>query len=213
MIDFIFLKRVVFLGSALFFVSLISACTPNAANDSDLRQMSTPPQLETRDYRIRPMDMIRFEMFQEPENRGEYRVSGDGNITLYLLGPVKVAGLTLREAKAKIEEDYRNAAYYVNPQVSLQIVSYAERRVYVDGFVGAVGPVLMPMEENLTLIRAITAARGLLPRASRTNVILVRKTDGEDKTYIINLKEIQEGNAQDILLQEGDKIYVQDSKI
>ncbi len=192
---------------------LISACTNNAGTGSDLRQTSTPPQLETRDYRIRPMDMIRFEMFQEPENRGEYRVSGDGNITLYLLGPVKIAGLTLREAKEKIEENYKNASYYVNPQVSLQIVSYAERRVYVDGFVGAVGPVLMPMEEDLTLIRAITAARGLLPRASRTNVILVRKTEGEDKTYVINLKEIQEGNAPDILLQEGDKIYVQDSKI
>lgn len=199
--------------ATLFFVSLITACVNDTGRISDLRKTSTPPKLETRDYRIRPMDMIRFEMFQEPENRGEYRVSGDGNITLYLLGPVKVAGLTLREAKEKIENDYRGAAYYVNPQVSLQIVSYAERRVYVDGFVGAVGPVLMPMEEDLTLIRAITAARGLLPRASRTNVILVRKTEGEDKTYIINLKEIQEGNAPDILLQEGDKIYVQDSKI
>lgn len=206
-------KRVVASCAALFFIALISACTNNASSVSDLRQTSTPPQLETRDYRIRPMDLIRFEMFQEPENRGEYRVSGDGNITLYLLGPVKVAGLTLREAKEKIESDYRKAAYYINPQVSLQIVSYAERRVYVDGFVGAVGPVTMPMEESLTLIRAITAARGLLPRASRTNVILVRKTDGEDKTYIINLKEIQEGIAPDILLQEGDKIYVQDSKI
>lgn len=213
MIKSVFLKRVVASCATLFFMCLISACTNNAGTGSDLRQTSTPPQLETRDYRIRPMDMIRFEMFQEPENRGEYRVSGDGNITLYLLGPVKIAGLTLREAKEKIEENYKNASYYVNPQVSLQIVSYAERRVYVDGFVGAVGPVLMPMEEDLTLIRAITAARGLLPRASRTNVILVRKTEGEDKTYVINLKEIQEGNAPDILLQEGDKIYVQDSKI
>lgn len=213
MIKSVFLKRVVAFCATLFFVSLISACTNNAGTGNDLRQNSTPPQLETRDYRIRPMDMIRFEMFQEPENRGEYRVSGDGNITLYLLGPVKVAGLTLREAKEKIEANYREAAYYVNPQVSLQILTYAERRVYVDGFVGAVGPVLMPMEEELTLIRAITQARGLQPRASRTNVILQRKTEGEDKTYIINLKEIQEGNAPDILLQEGDIIYVQDSKI
>ncbi len=213
MIKSIFWKRVVASCAALFFISLITACTQDTSSVSDLRQSSVPPQLETRDYRIRPMDMIRFEMFQEPENRGEYRVSGDGNITLYLLGPVKVAGLTLREAKEKIEDSYRKAAYYVNPQVSLQILSYAERRVYVDGFVGAVGPVLMPMEESLTLIRAITAARGLLPRASRTNVILIRKTDDGEKTYVINLKNIQEGIDPDILLQEGDKIYVQDSKI
>ena len=213
MIKSIFWKRVVASCAALFFIGLISACTPETSSVSDLRQSSLPPQLETRDYRIRPMDMIRFEMFQEPENRGEYRVSGDGNITLYLLGPVKVSGLTLREAKEKIEDSYRKAASYVNPQVSLQILSYAERRVYVDGFVGAVGPVLMPMEESLTLIRAITAARGLLPRASRTNVILIRKTDDGEKTYVINLKNIQEGIDPDILLQEGDKIYVQDSKI
>lgn len=213
MTNFVFFKRVVALGSALFFLSLISACTQNGGSVDELHRNTVPPTLETRDYRIRPMDMIRFEMFQEPENRGEYRVSGDGNITLYLLGPVKVAGLTLREAKEKIESDYRKAAYYVNPQVSLQIVTYAERRVYVDGFVNAVGPVLMPMEENLTLIRALAAARGLQARASRTNVILIRKEPDGEKTYTINLKNIQEGIDPDIPLEEGDKIYVQDSKI
>lgn len=213
MIKFIFPKRVVASCATLFFVLSILGCANGANTASDLRVTGAPPKLETRDYRIRPMDMIRFEMFQEPENRGEYRVTGDGNIMLYLLGDVKVAGLTLRQAKEKIEAAYRNAGFYVDPQVSVQIISYAERRVYVDGYVGAPGPVMMPMEENLTLVRAITAARGLLPRASRTNLILIRNVDGEEKTYIINLKDIQEGNEPDIDLQEGDRIYIQDSKI
>lgn len=213
MIESVFFKRVVASCATLFFILSIWGCTPGTNTANELRGTGAPPKLETRDYLIRPMDMIRFEMFQEPENRGEYRVTGDGNIMLYLLGNVKVSGLSLRQAKEKIESEYKKAGYYVNPQVSLQIVTYAERRVYVDGFVGAPGPVMMPMEENLTLVRAIAAARGTLPRASRTNLILNRNVNGEEKTYYINLKNIQEGIEPDIDLQEGDRIYVQDSKI
>lgn len=164
------------------------------------------------------MDMIRVEITIQKDGRrevmpGEYRVSADGNIPLNYLNQVHVAGLTLLEAAEKIKRSYIDQGYFKKPEVILQISSYAERRVYIDGFVGAVGPVNMPMEEDLTLVRAITAARGLQPRASRTNLILIRNVNGEEKKYVINLKEIQEGNAPDILLQEGDKIYVQDSKI
>lgn len=213
MTKFVFTKRVVASCATLFFVLSILGCTNGTHSARDLRVTGVPPKLETRDYRIRPMDMIRFEMFQEPENRGEYRVTGDGNIMLYLLGDVKVSGLTLRQAKEKVEQAYKDAGYYMDPQVSLQIAAYAERRVYVDGYVQAPGPITMPMEENLTLERAITMARGLQPRASRTNLILKRNIDGTEKTYIINFKDIQEGNEPDIDLQEGDRIYIQDSKI
>ncbi|MGF0069281.1 polysaccharide biosynthesis/export family protein [Candidatus Spyradosoma sp. SGI.093] len=174
--------------------------------------------LEKPVYRIRPMDMVRVEITIQKDGRrevmpGEYRVSADGHIPLMYLNQVQVAGLTLPEAAEKIKRAYIDQGYFKKPEVILQISSYAERRVYIDGFVAVAGPVNMPMEEELTLVRAITAARGLQPRASRTDLILIRNVNGEEKKYIINLKEIQEGNAPDILLQEGDKIYVQDSKI
>ncbi|MCR5183559.1 MAG: polysaccharide export protein [Opitutales bacterium] len=192
----------------------LAACerTDNSAlsttRNQDLAQLN-----QSRDYRIRPMDLIHFEIFQEPDQRNDYRVTGDGNITLPYLNQVFVKGLTLLEAKGKIEKLYRDGGYYKDPQVSLQINQYAERRVYIDGFVAATGPLVMPMEEELTLGRAITMARGLQPRASRTNVLLTRNIDGEDKTFVINVAEIQEGRAPDIHLEEGDRIYVQDSKI
>ncbi len=112
-----------------------------------------------------------------------------------------------------LESACRAAGYYKDPQISLQIAQYADRRIYVDGFVSSPGPVLIPVEEELTLLRAINAARGVLPRASRTNVLLTRRVNGELKVWSINLADIQEGEANDIPLQEGDQIYVQDSKI
>lgn len=201
---------------AIVFAALLglTGCekTDNAAlattRNQDLTQLN-----QSRDYRIRPMDLIRFEIFQEPDQRNDYRVSGDGNIALPYLNQVNIKGLTLIEAKEKIEKLYREGGYYKDPQVSVQITQYAERRIYVDGFVNATGPLVMPMEEELTLGRAITMARGLQPRASRTNVLLTRNIDGEDKTFVINVAEIQEGRAPDIHLEEGDRIYVQDSKI
>ncbi len=211
--NFIPLKRAAAFCGALFFALATAGCLNNRAPDSELNRDVSSSLDETRDYRIRPMDLLRVEMFREPEIRGELRVSGDGNLSLYLLDQVKVSGLTLSEAKAKLEAAYRDAGYYKDPQISLQIVQYAERRIYVDGYVGAPGPVLIPMEESLTLLRAITAARGLQPRASRTNVLLTRKVGDELKTWVIDFSKIQEGNMPDVPLQEGDTIYVQDSKI
>ncbi|MGN0884174.1 MAG: polysaccharide biosynthesis/export family protein [Candidatus Spyradosoma sp.] len=212
-----FFKRVAASCATLFFVCVFAACTPEAT-DRDLRGDKPLLTLEKPVYRIRPMDMVRVEITIQKDGRrevmpGEYRVSADGHIPLMYLNQVQVAGLTLPEAAEKIKRAYIDQGYFKKPEVILQISSYAERRVYIDGFVAVAGPVNMPMEEELTLVRAITAARGLQPRASRTDLILIRNVNGEEKKYIINLKEIQEGNAPDILLQEGDKIYVQDSKI
>ncbi len=208
-----FQRATAFCGT-LFFILVSTGCLHfNRADQSELYKDVSSTLDESRDYRIRPMDMLRVEMFREPEIRGELRVSGDGNLSLYLLDQVKVSGLTLREAKAKIEDLYRDSGYYKDPQISLQVVQYAERRIYVDGFVGSPGAVLIPMEESLTLLRALTAAHGLQPRASRTNVLLTRNVNGELKTWVIDFSKIQEGEAPDIPLQEGDTIYVQDSKI
>ena len=207
----VFVKGVVPFCATLFFL-LLTGCLGVGNGHDDLKVKIDHELLETRDYRIRPLDMIRWEMFAEPDNRGEQRVTGDGNLGLPLLGQVKVAGLTLSEAKSMIELAYRNSGYYVNPQISLNIVAYAERRIYVTGFVGRSGPIVMPTEESMTIISAIAAAGGLQPRASNV-VVLTRIIDGVAKPYEINIRDIQEGIAPDVPLLEGDRIYARDSKI
>lgn len=152
-------------------------------------------------------------MYDDPANRGEYRVSKEGNITLNFIGIVPVEGKTLVELKSDIEKLYREKGYYKNPQVTLTVTNYAERRIYVSGYVASPGPVLIPIEEELTLGKAIDAARGVLPRASRTSVKVTRTKDGIIKNWDVDLKRIQEGLDPDFPLEEGDRVYVPDSAI
>lgn len=199
--------------AALFFCLGFSACKttqgPEAYPDPAAREDGPG----TQDYRIRPLDTLRFEMYAEPDNRGEYRVSKEGNITLNFIGQVSVDGKTLAELKEYIEKRYRDDGFYTNPQVTLTVIAYAERRIYVSGFVASPGPVLIPIEEELTLGKAIDAARGVLPRGSRTGVKVTRTKDGVIRTWEVDLKAIQEGYEPDFPLEEGDRIYVPDSAI
>lgn len=199
--------------TSLFSLSIFSGCLPGGSSPAYPDPVVRGEALGSQDYRIRPLDTLRFEMYAEPDNRGEYRVSKEGNITLNFIGQIAVEGKTLSELKTEVEKLYRDKGYYTNPQVTLTIVNYAERRIYVSGYVASPGPVLIPIEEELTLGKAIDAARGVLPRASRTGVKVTRTKDGVIRNWDVDLKRIQEGLDPDFPLEEGDRIYVPDSAI
>lgn len=207
-----FVIRAAISFAALLFCIGFAGCASSGsapAPDPEMRGEGVGSQ----DYRLRPLDMVRFEMYGEPDNRGEYRISKEGSITLNFIGQITVEGKTLVELKEDVEKRYRDGGFYVKPQVTFTVVSYAERRVYVSGYVASPGPVLIPIEEELTLGKAIDAARGVLPRASRTGVKVTRTKDGEILTWEVNLKRIQEGLDPDFPIEEGDRIYVPDSAI
>lgn len=162
-------------------------------------------------YTLRPTDILRIEIYQESDFRPEVSVSQEGDVVLPLIGKVQIAGLTLNEAQQKLTESYK--AYYKEPQLGIIILKYAERKVHVDGMVGRAGPVLFPPEENMTIMRAIAAAGGILPRGERSDVRLKRVVNGRETTMIIDTADISSGKAPDIELKENDYIYVRDSRI
>lgn len=162
-------------------------------------------------YTLRPTDVLRVEIYQEPDFRPEVSVSQEGDVNLPLIGKIQIAGLTLNDAQQKLTERYK--AYYKEPQLSILILKYAERKVHVDGMVGRAGPVLFPPEENMTIMRAIAAAGGILPRGERSDVRLKRVVNGRETTMIIDTADISSGKAPDIELKENDYIYVRDSRI
>lgn len=206
-----FLIRAAIPVAALFFCVPFSGCNLSNAGSPPIQPVERV--YEVQEYRIRPLDTLRFEMYDEPANRGEYRVSREGNITLNFIGQISVEGKTLAELKEYVEKRYHDDGYYMNPQVTFTILSYAERRIYVSGYVNSAGPVLIPIEEELTLAKAIDAARGVQPRGNRSNVTISRTKDGIIRTWNIDLKAIQEGREPDFPLEEGDRVHVPDSAI
>ncbi len=160
-------------------------------------------------YRLRARDTIRVGVINEADTLVERRINPDGTVDIpFLKEIVKVGGLTVSEAQAVLEKLYLR--YFKRPQVVLSIVSYAERRVYVNGFVGKPGSVLVPPEETLTLGRALSMAGGILARGSRTDVTVTRSLNGVPTPIQKDMSKIDKGEEPDFPLEDEDQIYVRD---
>jgi polysaccharide export outer membrane protein len=203
-------------------VSLVALALTACATKS-VEVISNPPANEatsaapktgvSKSYRLRIRDQVRVGVIDEPGTLIERRISTDGTIDIpFLKETVAVAGMTITEAQTEIAKRYRR--YFREPQVAFTIITYAERRVYVSGYVGKPGPVTIPPEETLTLGRALSMAGGVLPRGNRDGVTIKRiLTSGDRQVITKDMSRIDSGEEPDFVLEDEDQIYIKDSRI
>ena len=200
--------------AGLFLVACAARNADPVANVPPGQGTATPPKTTiTNSYRLRARDQVRVGVIDEPGTLIERRISTDGTIDIpFLKEIVPVAGLTITEAQTEIAKRYRR--FFREPQVAFTIVTYAERRVYVSGYVGKPGPVPIPPEETLTLGRALSMAGGVLPRGNRDGVTIKRiLPNGERQVIIKDMSHIDSGDEPDFVLEDEDQIYIKDSRI
>jgi polysaccharide export outer membrane protein len=101
------------------------------------------------------------------------RVSGDGEISLPLLGAVRAAGLTSRQLEAVLEELLRRS-YMQDPHVSVFVEQIKSHPVSVFGAVEKPG--VYQIRGPKTLVEVLSMAQGLANDAGDT-VIVIRSGD------------------------------------
>jgi len=160
-------------------------------------------------YKLRPMDLIKVQVFQEPDLDRELRVSRDSTIVAPLVGVVNVRNLSVRETEVLLTELYRKD-YLVNPQINVTVLEYSPRTVNVLGAVNTPGSVVVPPEKELTLLDAIARSGGFSRLANRAKVSLTRNLPGgETDNYVIDADKLVTGNNDNRwVVQDGDIIYV-----
>lgn len=218
------------LWGALLVVVLATGCTINrdimfkTSLDHEYDTFTDTSDISRR-IRLQPNDMLQFRLFANDGfkmidlvseggvreaaflNRVmfSYVIESDGECKLPLLGRVPLAGMTLRESEAYLEERY--STYYQRPYVQLLVIN---RRVVV--FPGGGGDArVIPIENNnTTLMEALAQAGGLSKRGDARRVKLFRlQPDGRRSVHEFNLSEIDGLKYADIVLQGDDIIYVQ----
>lgn len=130
-----------------------------------------------------------------------YRVV-NGQIALPDLPPVTVAGLTLEEARLKIQEHYNE--HIRDTEVFL---TYKERIARKVELLGLVGLPSVPVDGRIRLYDVLSKAR-IPPEANLFKSYVMR-----DGTMVpVDLQRlIKEGDMQqNIVMQGGDKIYIAD---
>jgi polysaccharide export outer membrane protein len=87
-----------------------------------------------------------------------------------------------------------------------------EIRVFVMGRVTRPGAVKSKLSEGITLLQAIADAGGLAEGAKESAITITRKNKaGKEQKIKVNLKDIIKGKKKDIVLQEGDVVFVPES--
>ena len=193
-----------FSAAVALLLGSILLSTPAIAGRKEAKPAS---QLAT--YKLRPMDLIKIQVFQEAELDRDLRVSQDHTIVVPLIGVVDVRDLTVRDAEALITELYQRD-YLVNPQLNITVTEYSQRNINVLGAVNTPGSVLMPPEKNLTLLDAIARSGGFSRLANRNKVSLTRtQSDGQTMNFIINADQLVSGDTSSrYTIQDGDIIFV-----
>lgn len=132
-----------------------------------------------------------------------YLVDKKGNIQLYKLGDVKVAGLTRNELKEKLQQSL--VPYLKDAVVS---VRFSNHRIVVLGEVSSPG--VLPMAtDQMTVLEAIGQSGDVKETGRRTNVLVIRQTETGKEFRHLNLSDHSIFTSPYYYLQNEDVVYVE----
>jgi len=138
--------------------------------------------------------------------RPTYTVDIDGNIQFPMLGKVKVAGLTRLEAISILRD--KLSKYINDPNVNMNFNNF---RITVLGEVAKPGSFTVPTE-RITVLEALGLAGDLTNRGIRTNILVVRESNGEKYMERLDLTQQNVLNSPFYYLAQNDVVYVEPNK-
>lgn len=158
------------------------------------------------DYIIGVADVLNVTVFNELDfSRIGATVDNDGTIDMPYLGRIKVAGQSARAVEKEVR-DRLAKDLIVNPSVSVEITKYRSKTISVQGYVRA--PAEYPLEGNVSVTTALAKAGSMLLDAGSYVIISRRGPNGTTETIKVLRKDIESGQAQGILLKDGDTVMV-----
>lgn len=194
----------------LFFIFLFS---PSAFS----QQLASNNKTELKgisDRKIESLDMLLVHVFGEPEFSGpdnaglKLRVSSAGEVSLYLLGTIKVAGKTPSEAEKHIRSLLMKD-FIRDPHVLVQVETYRITNVTVMGQVSQPGVVPLPAEQRIDILAGIAIAGGFTKLAKTSKIDLTR--NGGTTTFSLDKLKQEKDINNKVWLKTGDLVYVHES--
>ena len=163
-------------------------------------------------YRVQVNDVLEFLFFKNTELNQTRTVGPDGEVSLQLIGRVRVGGRTTSEIAEELTTRY--AKDLVEPQVTVAIKEFSGLKVYVGGEVNTPG--IQVYRGGLSALQAILAAGGFKKSASLKSVVLIRKGDGgRPSGTVVDLSRVLKKAEfdRDLALAPSDILFVPRSGI
>jgi polysaccharide export outer membrane protein len=196
--------RIIFLT----FTALLPACATveNAPKGDEAYAIAPAPPAVGQDYQISPDDVLRIQIYHEPDlSLEDAQVSAAGMVRMPLIGDVSIAGLSASEASDVIAGRL-GERYLVSPQVTIFVKKAVGRRITLDGEVREPG--LYPFDGRITLSQAVAMGKGPTRLAGLSQIVVVRQIQGQRQAAMFDLSAIRKGKAPDPEILPGDQIIV-----
>jgi polysaccharide biosynthesis/export protein len=155
-------------------------------------------------------DLLEIAVFGAPDFDRLVRVTSTGEVSLPLIGSVRLAGLTTTQAEKLVEKTLSAGGYFADPQVSVFEKEYQSQGISVTGEVQKPG--IYPMLGSRRLFDVISAAGGTTLKAG--NQVTISHRDASQPAQTITLT----GNGSDSTRNNpevlpGDTVVVQKAGI
>lgn len=210
------MKKIIFFTLSLTLIGCAGGGPLNQGGASAVPEISTTTggavdtSANNSEYRIGVDDVVKVDVWKNPDLSVEVPVRPDGMISVPLIGDVGVGGKVPAEVAEIIKE--KLSVYIRKPRVTVimaQLNSHAFlSRVRVTGAVNE--PMTLEYRQGLTVMDAILEAGGLSKFASANKTKLYRKLDDTSSVYPVKLNDIlKKGDLRtNFDLAPGDVITV-----
>ncbi len=178
-------------------------------------QTSADPVLHPRDrYLLHIGDSLSLDYRLSPELNQTVTVGPDGYVDLNVAGAVRLAGLTLAEARDLIIK--RDSVRLNEPELNLELKDFQRPYIVVAGQV--VMPNRIEMRQDMTALQAVMLAGGFKDSAKESKVVVFRRINSKSdmaEVRVLNLHRITKTKQleQDLPLDPGDIVYVPENNV
>jgi polysaccharide export outer membrane protein len=158
-------------------------------------------------YRISRSDVVELNFSFTPEFHQVLTVQPDGYLTLKELPPLHVAGMTVPQLQAALEEAYASILH--DPEITVVLKDFERPYFTVSGEVSRPGKYELRGETTVT--EALAIAGGLTNQAKHSQVVLFRRVSEQmAEAKLLNIKHMfQTRNlGEDIAIHSGDMLFV-----
>ena len=170
--------------------------------------------LDSDSYIIGPGDVLSLKVFSSPEISGPLPVLADGTVTLPIVGPAKVNGLTIQQASLWIQQLLSKDL--LSPELQLTVSNMRPLQISMIGQLQTPGLYFISGDNGSlpTLVTAIQQAGGITQAANITDVVIQRRVPGSANRFkqtSVNLYSLlfAGDQTQNPYLFDGDIIKIQ----
>lgn len=175
-----------------------------------ITQLTSMPEViqDLSTYSLGKTDIIEISVLRHPEVSGQYVINNEGKIQYEFVGDVKIEGMTKDEVRDNLTELL--ATYIIAPEVTVKIVGYNSKVVYVIGEVARPGKIYM-RGDTITVREALMqAGLPLLTAATGKSRLITPAETGKPENKRVNVhKLLYEGDLREnLVMQPGDTLYI-----